>query len=256
MGVAGAIGKGVRVACLALALCAPAAAQDLLVYAAASLKESLDEVAAQYARGGERVRVSYFASSALAKQIERGAPADVFVSADLDWMDYLERRGLLRAGTRRDLLHNGLVLIAPADSRLQLAIEPGFALAAALGAGRLAMADPDSVPAGRYGRTALEKLGAWQGVAARVVRGDNVRTALNFVARGEAPLGIVYETDARAERRVRIVGVFPPASHPRIVYPAAVVAASRHPAAQPFLAYLASSGARTVFGKYGFTAGH
>ena len=155
-----------------------------------SLKEALDNVSAQFQRtGGGKVAVAYAASSALAKQIENGAPADVFISADLDWMDYVDQRKLLRAGTRANLLRNRLVLIAPADSKVQVEVKPGFALDKLLGDGKLSMADPDSVPAGRYGKAAVEKLGAWSAVERRVARGDNVRTALNFVARNEAPLG-------------------------------------------------------------------
>ncbi len=232
----------------------PVQAQDLTVFAAASLKEALDDVAVQFQRGhGHRVAVSYFASSALAKQIENGAPADIFISADLDWMDYVDQRKLIRAGTRINLLRNRLVLIAPAGSSTQIEIRAGFALDKLLGDGRLAMADPDSVPAGKYGRVALEKLGAWASVERKVARGDNVRTALNFVARGEAALGIVYETDAFAEKRVRIVGRFPQDSHPVIIYPAAVVATSKHVATAVFMTYLKAGEARVIFEKYGFT---
>lgn len=229
-------------------------AQPLTVFAAASLKESLDGAAKQFARAqGVTPVISYLASSALAQQIERGAPADVFISADLEWMDYLDQRALLRAGTRANLLHNRLVLIAPADSKLQVEIKAGMPLASWLGDGRLSMADPDSVPAGKYARAALQSLGVWKSVETKVVRGDNVRTALNFVARGETPLGIVYQTDASAEKRVRTVAVFPQNSYPVIVYPAAVVAASRNAAAQSFLNYLKSTEARAIFEKYGFT---
>ena len=232
----------------------PAQAQDLTVFAAASMKESLDAVVGQSLRAtGVRARPSYFASSALAKQIENGAPADVFISADSEWMDYLDDRKVLRAGSRVNLLHNRLVLIVPANSKIQIDIKPGMSLVDVLRDGKLSMADPDSVPAGKYGRAALEKLGVWKSVERSVVRGDNVRTALNFVARGEAPLGIVYQTDALAEKRVRIAGMFPPDTHPAITYPAAVVAASRHAGAQTFLNYLKSAEARAIFEKYGFT---
>lgn len=231
----------------------PAHAQSLTVFAAASLKEALDEVGQQFQREhGHHIVVSYAASSMLAKQIESGAPADVFISADLDWMDYVEQHKWVKAGTRTNLLRNRLVLIAPADSKVQADIKPGFALAKLLGDGRLAMADPDSVPAGKYGRAALEKLGVWAGVEAKVARGDNVRTALNFVARGEASLGIVYQTDAYAEKRVRIVAHFPQDTYPPIVYPMAVIASSRHAAAPVFATYLRSPQARAIFGKYGF----
>ncbi len=232
----------------------PAQAQDLTVFAAASLKEALDETAQQFQRAnGPKVVVAYAASPALAKQIENGAPADIFISADLDWMDYVEQRKLVRAGTRANLLHNRLVLIAPADSKLQIELKPGFPLAKLLGDGKLSMADPDSVPAGKYGKAALEKLGVWSGVEGRVARGDNVRAALVFVARGEAPLGIVYQTDAFAEKKVRVVAQFPQDSHPAITYPVAVMAASRHPAAAPFMNYLKSAEARAIFEKYGFS---
>ncbi|MEO7728578.1 MAG: molybdate ABC transporter substrate-binding protein [Burkholderiales bacterium] len=232
----------------------PVHAQGLTVFAAASMKEALDEAGQGFQRGrGRKVVVSYAASSALAKQIENGAPADVFISADLDWMDYIEQRKLIRAGTRANLLRNRLVLIAPADGKLQTEIKPGFGLAKLLGDGKLSMADPDSVPAGKYGKAALEKLGEWRSVEGKVARGDNVRTALNFVARGEAPLGIVYETDAYAEKQVRIVARFPESSHPAIIYPAAVVATSKHAAAAVFVSYLKSAEARAIFEKYGFS---
>ena len=233
----------------------PAPAQDLTVYAAASLKEALDEAGQRFQRAnGTKVAVSYAASPALAKQIENGAPADIFISADLDWMDYVDQRRLVKAGTRANLLHNRLVLIAPADSKLQVEIRPGMPLAKALGDGKLSMADPDSVPAGKYGRAALEKLGVWRSVEGRVVRGENVRAALVFVARGETPLGIVYQTDAYAEKKVRIVARFPQDTYPPIIYPAAIIASSRHVAAQLFLNYLKSPDSRAIFEKYGFIA--
>ncbi len=233
----------------------PAQAQDLTVFAAASLKEALDDAVAQFQRSSnQKVVVSYAASSALARQVENGAPADVFISADLDWMDYLDQRKLVRAGTRVNLLRNRLALIAPGDSKVQVDIKPGFPLAKLLGDGRLSMADPDSVPAGKYGKAALEKLGVWSSVETRVARGDNVRTALNFVARGETPLGIVYQTDAFAEKKVRIVGLFPPDSHPAIIYPVAVLVPSKHAAAAPFATYLKSAEARAIFEKYGFSS--
>ena len=227
---------------------------QLLVFAAASLSEALDEVGRVFtARTGVRVNASYAASSVLAKQIEAGAPADAFFSADLAWVDYLDERGLLKRGSRRDVLGNSLVLIAPADSPLRLSIAPGFDLTAALGEGRLATADPDSVPAGKYARAALTKLGVWQSVSDRLVRGENVRAALAYVARGEAPLGIVYQTDAQAEKRVRVVGVFPEDSHPPITYPLALTVRAR-PEAARFADFLASDTARQIFTRYGFTA--
>ena len=227
---------------------------QLLVFAAASLSEALDEVGRAFTAGtGVRVNASYAASSVLAKQIEAGAPADAFFSADLTWVDYLEERGLLKRGSRRDVLGNALVLIAPADSPLRLTITPGFDLTTALGEGRLATADPDSVPAGKYARAALTKLGVWQSVSDRLVRGENVRAALAYVARGEAPLGIVYQTDAQAEKRVRVVGVFPENSHPPITYPLALTVRAR-PEAARFADFLASDTARQIFTRYGFTA--
>ena len=237
-----------------LLLAVPAQAQDLTVFAAASLKESMDEAAAQFQRvNGQKVVVSYAASSALAKQVESGAPADVFISADLDWMDYLDQRKLIKPETRVNLLRNKLVMIAPADSKLQVEIKPGFPLAKLLGDGKLSMADPDSVPAGKYGKAALEKLGVWASVESKVARGDNVRTALNFVSRGEAPLGIVYQTDAAADKKVRIAAQFPQDSYPAIIYPAAVIAGSKQTAAAGFVIYLKSKEARAIFEKYGFS---
>src|SRR6185503_19169048 len=164
--------------------------------------------------------ISYGASSALAKQIENGAPADLFISADLDWMDYLEKKGLVAPGTRKNLLGNRLVLVAPAKQPVKLAIAPGFAIGRAIGNGRIALADPQSVPAGKYAKAALEKLGVWDQVSGRVAAAENVRAALALVARGEAPLGVVYQTDANAEPGVMIAGVFPADSHPAVVYPA------------------------------------
>jgi molybdate transport system substrate-binding protein len=246
---------------LVLALCAlafagAAAAQapaGLTVFAAASLKNALDEVDAAYARtrGAAPVVASFAASSTLARQIEQGAPADVFVSADADWMDYVAQRRLVRPATRVNLLTNNLALIAAKDSKLALRMGRGMPLATALGSGRLAMAGPD-VPAGRYGEAALTALGVWDKVKDRAARGENVRAALQFVARGEAPLGIVYDTDAMVEPAVRIVALFPAASHPRILYPAAVTAASKNPAAAGYVRFLASPAATVIFRKYGF----
>lgn len=239
---------------LSLGLARPAAAQapSLTVFAAASLKNALDDAAAAYARetAAPPVRISYAASSALARQIEQGAPADLFLSADADWMDYLAARGLIQAGTRKDLFTNHLALVAPKDSAVKLAITPGFPLAAALGANRLAMAGPE-VPAGRYGQAALTALGVWDSVKDKTARGENVRATLQFVARGEAPLGVVYDTDVRSEPSVRIVGLFPDTSHPKIVYPGAAV--SKNPAAVPFLIWLHGAKGAAVFRKYGFS---
>lgn len=223
------------------------------IYAAASLKECLDELTRQFEKqSGTKVLVSYAATSALARQIERGAPADIFISADLEWMNYLEQRKLVRAGTRTNLLSNRLVLIAPAASKAGLTIAPKFALAAALGSGRLAIADPASVPAGKYAKTALESLGVWGEVASRLAPGENVRAALALVARGETPLGIVYRTDAVAERKVRVIGEFPAYLHPPIVYPAAVLTDSRSPSAEALLHFLRTADARATWRKFGF----
>jgi molybdate transport system substrate-binding protein len=244
---------GVSAAALVFFDMPSAQAQSLMVFAAASLKEALDDVATQFQRvNNQTVAVSYAASPALAKQIENGAPADIFISADLDWMDYVETRKLIKAGTRANLLHNRLVLIAPADSKVEVEIKPGFPLAKLLNGGRLSMAEPNSVPAGKYGKAALEKLGVWNSVDGRIASGDNVRAALNFVARGEASLGIVYQTDAYAEKKVRIVARFPGDTYPAIVYPIAVIASSRHAAAPAFVNYLKSAEAHAAFEKYGF----
>lgn len=237
-------------------LCSPwagAADRVLTVFAAASLTDVLQPIGSAFtARTGQPVRFSFAASSVLARQIESGAPADVFISADQDWMDYLQQRRLIRADTRSDVAGNALVLIAPVDSRLALKVAPGFALAAALGpTGRLAMADPASVPAGRYAQQALNQLGVWASVQQRSVAADNVRTALNFVARGEAPLGIVYATDARSEPRVRVVSVFPAGSHDPIVYPAAALT-SAGPQAAAFVQLLRDPAARAAFMAGGF----
>jgi molybdate transport system substrate-binding protein len=231
-----------------------AVAQDLTVFAAASLKNALDEVNGLWAKTGKpAARLSYAASSALARQIEAGAPADLFISADLDWMGYLDRKGLVRAGTRKDLLGNAIVLIAPRDSAASLAIGPGMSLTSALGDGRLAMANVDSVPAGKYGKAALEKLGAWEGVKNRVAQAENVRAALLLVSRGEAPAGIVYQTDAAADPNVTIIGKFPEDTHPPIIYPIALTANASHPDAAGFLAYVKSAKARPIFEAQGFT---
>ena len=231
----------------------PAAGADITVFAAASLKEAMDEQAKRFeSTVGSKVIVAYGGSNALARQIEAGAPAEVFISADEDWMDYLDRRRLLVPGTRANLLRNALVLIAPSSSSAALRIAPGFGLATALRNEKLAMANPGSVPAGKYGKSALESLGVWKSVEKQVVRTDNVRAALALVARGEAAFGIVYRTDARAERSVRIVDTFPRTTHAPIVYPAALVAPAKSPVAKAFLDFLRSSVARPIWEKYGF----
>jgi len=233
---------------------APAQFRDVLVFAAASLKDALDEANSLFLfENGSGVRVSYGASSALAKQIENGAPADVFISADLDWMDYVAERKLIKPDTREKFLGNRLVLVANANSKLSLTIGPNFPLAQALGDSRLAMADPASVPAGKYGKAALEKLGVWNDVKDHLAQAENVRAALLLVARGEAPLGIVYSTDSAAEPGVRIVATFPEDSHPPIIYPAALTRDSRNSDAKAFLDFLRSAKARTSFEKQGFT---
>ncbi|MGY4515526.1 molybdate ABC transporter substrate-binding protein [Lysobacter sp. HA18] len=246
-------------AALVLAFAAPPAfaAQPITVFAAASLKETLDEAGALYgSTHGATVRTSYAASSALARQIEDGAPADVFVSADLDWMDELQAKRLIDATTRRDVAGNSLVLIAPANSQTPpTALKRGVDLRPMLGNdGRIALALTTSVPAGRYGRAALQSLGAWNGVQPRVVESENVRAALQLVARGEAVLGVVYASDALAEPRVRVVARFPASTHPRIVYPAARVAESTNPQAAGFVAWLASPAAQAIFRRHGFAA--
>lgn len=235
---------------------APTAApaeRPLMVYAAASLKNALDEIAAGWqAQTGTTVTLIYAASSAAAKQIAAGAPADVFLSADLAWMDHLDTHALIEPRSRVDLLGNRLVLIAPRGRGVRARIAPGFALARLLGEGRLALGDPAAVPAGRYARAALESLGVWAPVEARIAPAENVRAALLFVSRGEAPFGIVYRTDAAADPGVEIVDTFPEASHPPIVYPIARLAASRHPGARAFIAHLRTDAARRVFERHGF----
>ena len=231
-----------------------AAAADVTVFAAASLKEALDEQARTFeASTGNKVVASYGGSNALAKQIEAGAPADLFISADLDWMDYVDQRHLLAPNARFNLLRNTLVLIAPASSSSTLKIAPNFGLAAALGTEKLAMANPDSVPAGKYGKRALEALGVWTSVDKQVARAETVRAALVLVARGEAPFGIVYKTDAVADKGVKVVDTFPPNSHPPIIYPAALTKDTKSADAKPFLDYLKSINARPAFEKHGFS---
>jgi molybdate transport system substrate-binding protein len=225
---------------------------ELLVFAAASLTDVLEPLSASWEKSsGVTVRLSFAASSVLARQIEAGSEAQVFVSADHEWMDYLAARNLIDKSSRRDLVGNRLVLIAPAGSQARLRIAPGFRLAEALGDGRLAIADPQTVPAGRYTRSALTTLGAWEQVAQRLVLADNVRAALLYVARGETPFGIVYATDAQIERKVRVVATFPDSSHPPISYPAAATA-NAGPHAASYLAWLGSAEAATVWKTYGF----
>jgi molybdate transport system substrate-binding protein len=252
MRIFGALGAALALLIGAVDAQAPPA---VLVFAAASMKGALDEVGALVAqRTGVAMKTSYAATSTLAKQIEEGAPADIFVSADEQWMDYVAERRLIAPGSRLDLVSNRLVLIAPKDRVPALTIAPGFPIARALGAGgRLAIADPVSVPAGRYGKAALTALGVWNGVASRLAPVDNVRAALQFVARGEAPLGIVYASDVVAEPGVAVVGTVPATAHPPILYPAALTVRAR-PSARTVLDTMASAEARAVFLKHGFAA--
>jgi len=234
----------------------PVAAQNrnLLVFAAASLKNALDDIASQWqAETGKKVAISYGASNNLIQQIEQGAPADIFISADTDWMDYGLQKKLVKPDTRSNLLGNRLALVAAKDSPANISIQPGFDLAAALKGGRLAMANVNAVPAGKYGKAALEKLGIWERVKDRIAQAENVRAALVLVARGEAPLGVVYETDAVSEPAVKIIGRFPDDTHPPIIYPVAIATASTSPDAGAFMTFLHSAAARQAFERQGFT---
>jgi molybdate transport system substrate-binding protein len=233
-----------------------AAAQDsLTVFAAASLKNALDETNAAFSKtSGIKVVASYAASSALAKQIEQGAPADIFISADLQWMDYVAERKLIKLDTRVNLLGNKLVLIAPKDSKLDhVAIAKGLDIAKLAGDGRIAVADVKAVPAGIYAKAALQSLGAWMAAEPKLAMAENVRATLAFVARGETPIGIVYETDAKIEPKVKIVGVFPDGSYPPVTYPVAASAATTNAAAAHYLEFLRSGAAKANFEKYGFS---
>src|SRR5581483_116900 len=232
-----------------------AAAQgDGGVFAAASLKNALDAIKAEWQKEtGKKAVISYAASSALAKQIEQGAPAQVFISADLDWMDYLASRNLIKPDTRSNLLGNRIVLIAPKDKAQPVEIKAGFDLARLLGDGRLAMANVDSVPAGKYGKAALEKLGIWGSVSGKMAQAENVRAALLLVSRGEAPAGLVYQTDAAADPGVKIIGAFPADTHPPIIYPVALTSGASSPDAAAFLAYIKSPKAKPAFEAQGFT---
>ena len=234
-------------------LAAETAREPLIVFAAASLTDTLQQIGPLYtAQSKVPVKFSFAASSALAKQIESGAKADAFFSADQDWMNYLQARKLIQAETRSDLLANRLVLIAPADSKVTLKLARGAPLLAALGAnGRLATGDPDSVPVGKYAKTALGNLDLWAAIERRLARAENVRVALMYVARGEAPLGIVYATDATVEPKVRVVDLFPESSHAPITYPVAAISGAS-PETASFLAFLRSEAARAVFIKAGF----
>lgn len=247
---------GIAVAFLSFAAAAmPASAQEkaITVFAAASMKNALDDIDAAYtARTGVKVTVSYAASSALAKQIEQGAPADVFISADTDWMDFAVSKKSINEATRVNLLGNTIVLIAPKDSRIDnVDIGAGFDIAKLAGDGRIATGDVKSVPAGKYAKAALEKLGAWQAAEAKFAMADSVRAALTLVARNEAALGIVYSTDAKVEPGVKIVGTFPADSHPAIIYSVAATMTAK-PGTADYLAFLRSSAAKNILEKYGF----
>lgn len=230
------------------------AAEKVTVFAAASLKDVLESIAEDWKKktGNEAV-FAFAASSALAKQIAEGAPADLFMSADLDWMDAVEKQGLVKEGTRLSLLANRIVLVAPVDSKTELKIAPGFDLAGALGSDKLAMGNVESVPAGKYGKAALEKLGVWDAVSSKVAQAENVRAALLLVSRGEAPFGIVYETDAKVDSKVKILDRFPENTHKPIVYPVAVLREAKSPVAQTFLDWLKTENAKVAFAAAGFT---
>ncbi len=244
-----------------LLFCVPSPAAQtnkptIIVFAAASLTNALQEVGDGFTKDSSiPVKFSFAASSTLARQIENGAPADVFFSADLEWMDYLQTRKLIQVATRHDVLGNHLVLVAPVTSKITLRIAPNFPLLAALGNSRLAIGDPDGVPAGRYAHEALTKLGVWNAVADRLARADSVRSALVLVDRGEAPLGIVYQTDALIDKNVRVVDVFPDNTHLPITYPIALANGAKADAAE-FLSYVQSPAADIIFKRYGFIALH
>ena len=255
------MGQLLRIALFGVLMVSPPAAlageAPVILFAAASMTAPIEALTRAFndAHGGAAVTPSFAASSTLARQIENGAPASIYISANRRWMDYLDQRGLIDSASRCDLIGNHLVLIAPADSGLELVIEPGFDLLSALGGQRLAMGDPDHVPAGIYGRQALEALGVWRSVADRLVRGANVRAVLALVARGEVAAGIVYASDVAVSDRVRMVGRFPAASHDAIIYPAARLAGGgESAAAAAFYAYLVSSEGRALLAGHGFDA--
>lgn len=238
---------------MASVIAATALERPVNVFAAASLKSVLDQLAAEFKRENSySISITYAGSNVLARQIEEGAPADLFISADKGWMDSLELKNLVVSETRFDFTANRLVLIASSENRSTLTIEPGFALADALGPGRLAMADIRGVPAGRYAKAALTSLGVWDQVSDKTAQTENVRAALAFVARGEAPLGIVYRTDAITEAKVRILDTFPASSHAPIIYPAALIKGSTGPAGPAFLAFLRSKAALKQLESFGF----
>jgi len=229
-------------------------AETVTVFAAASTTNAVSDIGKLFAgKGKGQFRPSFASSSTLAKQIEQGAPADVYISANPKWMDYLADKHLIEPGSRFDLLGNRIVLIAPAGSAVSLEIGPGFPLAATLGGNRLAMGDPDHTPAGIYAKQALQSLGVWDAVSHSVARSKDVRAALALVERGETPLGVVYATDAAISDKIRVVGIFPEDAHPEITYPVAIVAGKASPAARNFLDFMNTPEARAVFEKYGFT---
>jgi molybdate transport system substrate-binding protein len=230
------------------------AKRPVVVFAAASLKTALDEIAATLEKDtGVKLTITYASSAVLAKQIEQGAPADVFISADLPWMDYVEKAKLVDPSTRRNVLGNKLVLVEPADKETKLAIAKDFDLAGATGDGKIAVCTIASCPAGVYAKEALESLGVWSSVAPKLAQSENVRAALALVGRGEARFGIVYATDAKAEPKVRVVGAFPEGSYKPVVYPLALVATSKNPAAPKAIAFLSSQAATKVFLAQGFS---
>ena len=244
--------RRILTAVLALGLATPAAAEEVVVFAAASMKTALDKVAEEFqAATGNTVTISYAGSNALAKQIIEGAPADIFVSAAVNWMDEVEKAGLVAEDTRRDMFSNALVLVASGDAA-PVEIGPDFDLAGLLGDGKLAMALVDSVPAGQYGKASLEALGIWQTVEPSVAQADNVRAALALVATGEAPYGIVYATDAAAEPGVTVVGTFPADSHPPITYPGALLTGAADQADRDFYAAITSDTGDAIFAEQGF----
>jgi molybdate transport system substrate-binding protein len=228
---------------------------QVLVFAASSLTDVLNELAETYAKAGHpKPAFSFAASSALARQIESGAPAALFISADEQWMDYVAERKLVADGTRASFLGNTLVLVTPADKPQKVDIKAGFPLAKVLAGGKLSMGDPDSVPVGKYGKAALENLGVWSVVEPNVIRADNVRVALAFVERGEAAAGIVYATDAALTKKVSVAGTFPASSYPPVSYPIGVIAANDTPAARAFREFVLGAEAKAVFAKYGFVS--
>lgn len=244
----------VTVACLGVAAAPAIAADKVTVFAAASLKNALDAANAAWAKeSGKEAVASYAASSALAKQIEGGAPADVFISADLDWMDYVAKKDLIKADTRSNLLGNRIVLVASKDNAKPVDIKQGFDLAGLLGDRKLAMGEVKSVPAGKYGKAALENLGVWSSVESKVAGAESVRAALALVSRGEAPYGIVYQTDVTADPGVVIAGTFPAESHSPIIYPIAILAESKNPDSVAYLDFLKSEKAAHFFTDQGFT---